>query len=88
MNNDEINKLATQFIELWQENFTKLMTDDSIAEKMQQVFNDMQGYYDQSSTAADNASSSLGNDGLHRLNLYGRIDELEARIAKLEADKR
>ena len=88
MENDS-NKMANQFIELWQENFAKTMQDPEIMLSLTKAMGFMQQFYGQanqhqSAPSTFTFSSGAGPDELQREQLLGRISELEERIAKLE----
>jgi hypothetical protein len=98
MDDEDLSKLASQFISLWQENFAKTMTDPQILAQMMQSASTMQNFnmqqfYDknpftQSAAAAFKYPHESGADEHDRGSLLSRIDELEKRISKLEAAKK
>ena len=91
MHEDETHKMANQFIGLWQDNFARTMQDPEIMQQFVKAMGFMQQFYgqgnfhDKSATDAASAPSGAGDDELCRQQLRSRIEELEARIAKLES---
>lgn len=86
---DDNKQFANQFVELWQENFEKMIHGSGNMSQMQQVLETMQGFYagndsNEQASAADADAHGDGNTALLVSALSRRIDELEARIADLE----
>ena len=94
MSNDDNNKMANQFIELWQENFAKTMQDPEIMLQLTKAMGFMQQFYGQPNFTQSNFSqpnfgqgqpasataAAASQPGADEL----RGDELLGRISELE----
>ena len=92
MEKDSNNKMANDFIELWQENFAKTMQDQEIMLQLNKAMGFMQQFYGQNNQSQPASSAfaapfAFGADEPDRQQLLRRISELEARVAELEAGR-
>ena len=78
------NKFANQFIDLWQENFEKMLSSGENMRQMQQVLESMKGFYakseNKSSAATDSTAHGDGDIAELVRTLSRRVDELERRL--------
>lgn len=89
---NEKNEFANQFIDLWQENFEKMLGSDANMRQMQQMLENMKGFYAANSSAQTNQPSASANSDAYELGdvvaqlsaIGSRLDELERRLRSLE----
>ncbi len=85
---DDNAEIANEYINLWQENFEKMLSSDVNMRQMQQMLSKMQGFYgerkDESTTAANRDAHGAGNADENIRALERKVDELTARVADLE----
>jgi len=84
MSDDAHNNFANEFIASWQENYAKAVQDPEIMLQISKAMGFMQQYYEKPFTNSAPASPEYGVDQPDRQQLLRRIEELEARIARLE----
>ena len=87
MKDEELQNLASQFINQWQENFAKSMSDPQIISVMMQSVSNMQQFYEKFTPATASRSYESGSNEPNIRDLYRKIDELEERIRELEASR-
>ena len=87
-------KFANQFIDLWQENFEKMLSSGENMRQMQQVLESLKGFYAKSESsdksqveptpATDSAAHGDGDIAELVRTLSRRVNELEGRLADIE----
>jgi len=90
---NENNKVANEFIDLWQENFEKMLSADANMGQMQQILETMKGFYatpnSDKSAAATNSDAHVDGDVAELVrSLSRRVAELEGRLEDYEGSAR
>jgi hypothetical protein len=87
---NENNNFASQFIDLWQENFEKMLSTETNMSQVQQILETMKGFYaaqqstEQQAAAANSNAHSDGDVAELVRSLSLRVAELEGRLADYE----